>query len=47
MLEDNKIRFDQERKEELDIIARKADWELGYEMGIYEWKLIKLSNGNI
>jgi hypothetical protein len=47
MLENRKIRHDQERKEELKAITRKAVRELNNEMDPAEWKLIKLSNSKI
>jgi hypothetical protein len=45
MLEDREIRVDTERRDELDVITRKAGKELNYEMDPYEWKLVKLLNG--
>jgi hypothetical protein len=42
MLEDRKIRIDQERKEELDDNTRKTERELVCEMDLYEWRLIYL-----
>jgi hypothetical protein len=46
-LESRKILFDAEKRNELNVIDRKASRELNFKKNPFEWKLIKLPNGKM